>query len=1071
MFMKKVYKWLSTLIVFLVLSSTVVLAQIKITGKVLDESGSGLPGATILVKGSTTGVITDFDGNYSIDVPSSQSVLAFSFIGYATVEEVVGNRSSINVQLKLSESSLQEIVVTGYGAQSKRDITGAVTTVATNELLSIPATTFAQQLQGRAAGVNIVNSAVPGGEATVRIRGFGTIGNNNPLYVIDGVPTERQGNLNPEDIETIQVLKDASAASIYGSRAANGVVIITTKRGKVGKPSVSLNTYYGSQQSGNSPQVLNAAELGRYLYLADLYAGKTPSHGQYTYGPNGEVRIPDFVFPSGAMRGDPRANPELYSLRPGNIYAITESADTNWWEEVTRSAPIQNYQISAAGGTESGRYALSAGYFNQEGIVKFIGYERFSLRANTEFKILNNKLTVGENLSVSFDNRKGGFGNQDEQNAVSGAYKHHPLLPVYDIAGNFAGSRGSNLGNNFNPFAVLSRQQDNRTYRMRVFGNAYAAYDFTENIQFKTSLGIDGNTSRGRFLGRPQPEYVEGNFINSTTATHDYQYQWVWSNVLSYAKTFNEIHSVDVYVGTEAITEFGEFFQAGRQRFAFESPEILSYLDLGDATTATNSGNVFRDYSLFSQFGKFNYSYADKYLIQVIVRNDASSRFLSASRNAVFPAFSLGWRLSEEAAVKSLLPFVSDMKLRYGWGKTGNQAIGDYNAYTTYRSNIFNAGYPIDGSTSSPTIGFDAQRFGNPNAKWETTTSNNLGLDILMFGDKVNFEFDVWQRVTSDMLFTIPITFTAGDAGAPSSNVGQITNKGIDLNLGYKNTAKNGDFRYSITANFSTYRNVVDKLDDNEGTRFFGFGSRVPAVTLTQAGLPLSSYYGFNVLGIFQTQEEAAAHATYGSYNAPGKFKIEDVNGDGVITDADRTVIGNPHPDFTYGVNVNLGYKSFEFTIFGNGSVGNDIFNYVRYFADFNTFQGNRSKAALYDAWQPSNPTAPRSQWVAANPNATAPIMDANDQVSSRPSSYFIEDGSYFRIRNIQLSYNLPTATMSKLGLGRASVYVQGQNLVTFTKYSGLNPEIQTNTDNTLGFDGGYMPVSRNFLVGLNLNF
>jgi TonB-dependent starch-binding outer membrane protein SusC len=412
MFMKKVYKWLSTLIVFLVLSSTVVLAQIKITGKVLDESGSGLPGATILVKGSTTGVITDFDGNYSIDVPSSQSVLAFSFIGYATVEEVVGNRSSINVQLKLSESSLQEIVVTGYGAQSKRDITGAVTTVATNELLSIPATTFAQQLQGRAAGVNIVNSAVPGGEATVRIRGFGTIGNNNPLYVIDGVPTERQGNLNPEDIETIQVLKDASAASIYGSRAANGVVIITTKRGKVGKPSVSLNTYYGSQQSGNSPQVLNAAELGRYLYLADLYAGKTPSHGQYTYGPNGEVRIPDFVFPSGAMRGDPRANPELYSLRPGNIYAITESADTNWWEEVTRSAPIQNYQISAAGGTESGRYALSAGYFNQEGIVKFIGYERFSLRANTEFKILNNKLTVGENLSVSFDNRKGGFGNQ-----------------------------------------------------------------------------------------------------------------------------------------------------------------------------------------------------------------------------------------------------------------------------------------------------------------------------------------------------------------------------------------------------------------------------------------------------------------------------------------------------------------------------------------------------------------------------------------------------------------------------------------------------------------------------------
>lgn len=264
---------------------------------------------------------------------------------------------------------------------------------------------------------------------------------------------------------------------------------------------------------------------------------------------------------------------------------------------------------------------------------------------------------------------------------------------------------------------------------------------------------------------------------------------------------------------------------------------------------------------------------------------------------------------------------------------------------------------------------------------------------------------------------------------------------------------------------------MVDKLDDNEGTRFFGFGSRVPAVTLTQAGLPLSSYYGFNVLGIFQTQEEANSHASYGSYNAPGKFKIEDVNNDGEITDLDRTVIGNPHPDFTYGINLNLGYKNFEFTIFGNGSVGNDIFNYVRYFADFNTFQGNRSKDALYNAWQPSNPTAPKSQWVAANPNATAPIMDANDQVSSRPSSYFIEDGTYFRIRNIQLTYNLPATTLSKIGFGRASLYVQGQNLVTITKYSGLNPEIQTNTDNTLGFDGGYMPVSKNFLIGLNLNF
>jgi TonB-dependent starch-binding outer membrane protein SusC len=1071
MYMKKLYKGLSIYIMLLVLTSSYALAQRAVTGRITDELNQGLPGVTVMVKGTTTGTATDLDGRYSISVPSNESVLVYSFIGYKTVEQTVGNRNNVSFQMAPDERVLSELVVTGYGAQSKRDITGAVTTVDAKDLLAIPATTFAQQLQGRAAGVNIVNSAVPGGEATVRIRGFGTIGNNNPLYIIDGVPTERQSNLNPDDIETIQVLKDASAASIYGSRAANGVVIITTKRGKVGKPAINFSTYQGTQSSATSPQVLNSKELGTYLYLADKYAGKTPSHGQYKFGANGEVTIPYYVFPSGASQNDPAANPNLYALRPGNIYAITRSADTNWWDEVTQTASIKNYQLSATGGTESGRYALAAGYFNQEGIVKYIGYERFSLRANTEFKTLNNKLTIGENLSVTFDNRKGGFGNQDEQNAVSGAYKHHPLLPVYDIAGNFAGSRGANLGNNFNPYAVLNRQQDNRTYRLRVFGNAYAAIDFTDDIQFKTSIGVDGNTSRGRYLGRPQPEYVEGNFINSTTATNDYIHQWVWTNVLTYSKVFKEVHAVDAYIGTEAIEEFGEYFNAGRQRFAFLTPEILSYLDLGDATTASNSGNVFRDYSLFSQFGKFNYSYNDKYLVQVIIRNDASSRFLAASRNAIFPAFSLGWRLSEEEFVKSALPFVNEMKLRYGWGKTGNQAIGDYNSYTTYRSNIFNAGYPIDGSTASPAIGFDAQRFGNPNARWETTTSNNIGLDASLLNSKLTVELDVWSRVTSDMLFTIPVTFTAGDAGASASNVGQITNKGIDLQLGYADKAMNGDFRYSITGNISTYRNRVDRLDDNEGTRFFGFGSRVPAVTLTQAGLPLSSYYGFNVLGIFQTQEEANSHPTYGTYNAPGKFKIEDVNKDGRITDDDRTVIGNPHPDFVYGINFNLGYKNFDLNIFGNGSVGNDIFNYVRYFADFNTFQGNRSKAALYDAWQPSNPNAPKSQWVAANPNAKAPIMDANDQVSSRPSSYFIEDGSYFRIRNIQLSYSLPKNLLSRYGFGNAQIYLQGQNLFTFTKYSGLNPEIQTNTDNTLGFDGGYMPVSKNLLIGLNLNF
>ena len=736
-----------------------------ISGTVSDQTGP-LPGANVLVKGTTNGTQTDFDGNYTLSNVDSNATLVFSYIGFKTTEVAVAGQSTINITLEEDAAALDEVVVTGYGSESKRDVTGSVSTVDADELKAVPATTFAQQLQGRAAGIGIVNDATPGGEATVRIRGFGTIGNNDPLYIIDGVPSRSQANLNPNDIESLQVLKDASAASIYGSRAANGVIIITTKKGKLGAPVISYDTYYGMQSGLGDVEALNAEELGSYLYLADLYAGKTPGHGQYTFGPNGEVTIPDYVFPSGANEGDAGTNPDLYSLEPGNIYAIVRSADTDWWNEVTRSAPILNHQLSASGATESARYAFTLGYFEQDAIVKFASYNRTSIRANTEFRALNNKLTVGENLSINFDNRKGGFANDQEQNAVSGSYKHHPLLPIYDIAGNFAGSRGANLGNNFNPFATLHRQQDDRRYRLRVFGNVFASYELKDNLQVKTSFGIDATTERGRFLRRANPEYVEGSFINGSSADNRYEYQWQWNTVLTYNNTWNDVHNFDAYIGVESIEAYGEAFGAGRNGYAFETLDILRYLNLGDATTSNNFGGAFRDYTLFSEFGKINYNYDGKYLAQFILRNDASSRFQAASRSAIFPAFSLGWRVSDEGFMEGV-EWIDELKLRYGWGKTGNQEIGDYNAFTTYRSNIFNAGYPIDGSPSSPAIGFDAQSFGNPNAKWETTTSNNIGLDLTMFSRKFTMGLDLWDRVTSDMLFRVPITFSAGDAQAP----------------------------------------------------------------------------------------------------------------------------------------------------------------------------------------------------------------------------------------------------------------------------------------------------------------
>ena len=1039
-----------------------------VSGNVTDETGP-LPGASVLVKGTTNGTQTDFDGNYSLDNVEDSSTLVFSYIGFKTVETAVNGQSTINIVLEEDASQLDEVVVTGYGTQAKKDLTGAVAVIDTDELLSTPATTFAQQLQGRAAGVSIINDARPGGEATVRIRGFGTVGNNDPLYVIDGVPTQAQANLNPNDIESMQILKDASAASIYGSRAANGVIIITTKKGKLGKPTISYNTYYGTQSASEDVEALNSSELGSYLYLADLYAGKTPGHGQYTFGPNGEVTIPDYVFPSATNEGDPLTDPSLYALEPGNINAITRSADTNWWKATTRSAPIQSHNITASGATDNARYAFSLGYFTADYITKFTSYDRISLRANTEFKAIDNKLTIGENFTVSFDNSKGNFDNDQEQNAVSAGYKHHPLLPIYDIAGNFAGSRGANLGNNFNPYARLKRDEDDRQFRLRLLGNVFTDYALTPNLKIRTSFGVDLRAQRERDLGRPQPEYVEGNFINSSNSREEYEYQWTWTNTLSYSKTFNDVHNFQAFVGVESIQQFEERFGAGRQRFAFETANILSYLDLGNATTASNYGFVNQDYSLWSQFGKLNYDYEGKYLAQFILRNDSSSRFQSASRSAIFPAFSLGWRVSDEGFMQDV-SWINDMKLRYGWGKTGNQQIGDYNAFTTFRSDIVTGGYPIDGNTGSPVIGFSTKAFGNPDAKWETTTSNNIGLDLVMFDNKVTFALDLWNRITTDMLFQVPVTYTAGQADAPQFNVGGLTNEGIDLSLGYSD--QKGDFGYSVSANLSAYSNNVDKLSDNEDTRFFGSSRRVPALTVTEAGSPLSSFYGFKTVGIFQSQAEADAWPTYGAYNAPGKLKVADINGDGEINDDDRTIIGNPHPDFTYGINIDFTYKNLALNIFGNGSQGNDIYNYVRYFADFNTFQGNRSKRALYDAWQPSNPTAPVSQWVAANPGATAPIMDANDQISSRPSSYFVEDGSFFRLKNVQLTYNFPESVLSTIGgLSRASVYIQGQNLATWTDYSGLNPEVQTGNNTNLGYDGGFLPVSRTFLLGLNVTF
>lgn len=1062
--------------------------DITVKGQVMaSDSKDPLPGVSVVVKGTQQGAITSGDGSYTLVVPDEKSILVFSFVGYVTQEIQVVNRSTINVTLQADIKALSEVVVTGYTAQSRRDITGSVSVIDADKLLAVPATNLAQQLQGRAAGVTVGTDNTPGGGVAVRVRGYGTLGNNDPLYVIDGVPTKGSLNtINQNDIESIQILKDASSASIYGSRAANGVVIITTKRGKNGAPKFTFDAYYGVQKLAKTMDLLNTGEYGQYLWQSKKNANVVnpttgnPEHAQF--GRGAEPVIPDYIIPDGASANDPRVNPANYSFdrytdpQFGKTkFSITKAnkEGTDWMNEVFDAAPIQNYQLGVSGGSEKSRYAFSTNYFNQQGILIHNGYKRYSVRANTEFTI-KKRIRIGENLQVAYGQRQGNYGNNSETSQVSNTYRAQPIIPVYDIGGNFAGTLGSNLGNANNPVGQLVRNKNNGYKDLRIFGNTYAEVDILKNLTAKTSFGIDATVSAGTYFTPVEIELAHGTNVNSLSENRSYSYAWTWTNSLTYDKTFGD-HHLNVFAGLESIDSYGNFVNAYRQGF-FSNAEDLRYIDAGNPSTSTNSGYATSSWSLFSYFGRIDYSFQDKYLLQGTVRRDASSRFQAASRYATFPAASVGWRLSKEAFL-STVSFITDLKLRAGWGQTGNQEIGDFNAYSTYQSNPNSSGYGIGGAPIGYVQGFDLARFGNPNAKWETTTTVNVGLDANLFKGKFDLSLDVFDRQTRDLLYTKAYDPRLGDASIPAQNIASLQNRGVDLGLNYNDAVMDGQLTYSIGVNFSTYRNKILALDPQNPNDFLpGFSLRTPAVTRSIAGRPISSFYGYIIDGILQNEEQVAKHAKFPGYydsniyingkrtQGVGKFDYRDINNDGLINASDQTYIGSPHPDFTYGVNANVAYKNFDLTIFAQGVQGNDIFNHVRYWTDFEVFQGNRTKRMLYESWRPDNP------------NAKLPILDANDAQSGEPSTYFVEDGSYLRFKNIQLGYTLPKSILSKIGTDHLKIYVQAQNLFTFTKYTGLDPEVNlrnfnSGSDRQIGVDEGVYPTPKSIIVGLSLGF
>ena len=1063
-------RMLSSLVLLMVLMTGMAFAQKKaITGAVTDQTGSPIPGVTVIVKGTSIGVVTDFDGKYTLSVPTDAKVLNFSFVGMVPQDIEIAGKTTINTVMKSDVVGVEEVVVVGYGTQQKKTLTGAVATVGDSELRGTPSANAASRMQGRVAGVTITTDNSPGGDATVRVRGIGSVNNNDPLYIIDGVPSAGgMTSLNSNDIETMTVLKDASSSAIYGVRAANGVIIVTTKRGSAGKTKISFDARYGIQSNTNQLKLMNTQQYGDMTWLEFTNAGLKQGDAGWTsqqYGSGATPVIPDYIFPTGVSG---TIDESKYSYpSPYNGITKANKTGTNWSNEIFHPAPIQEYNLAMSGGSEKGNYAFSAGYMKQDGVLKMTDYERFSLRSNADAKI-GDWLQVGESIGATYSDRVLGFTNNDEGNPISQLYRMQPIVPVYDIKGNFAGTQAKGTGNGANPLANLVRNKDDYQRDLRILGTAYAQVDFMKNFSLKTLFGADYISSRIQDRNLRNPEFAEAIAADALSQTYNGTLQWNWSNTLNFKKKFADVHNVNVLVGSEAVSYNYDNLVGSRSTYAFTNTDYM-ILNSGEASQA--SSGYFDESKTFSYFGRLNYDYKGKYLLEGVVRRDASSRFNKANRWGTFPAFSAGWRVSEEAFMQNVT-WINDLKLRAGWGKTGNDNVGGYyNSYSTYRASVDESFYSMSGSAAKTDAGFHKYKLGNPDGKWEANATTNLGIDATFLGKSLEVNLDLYQKVTTDMLYNQQLPSTWGYLVLPAVNIGEMKNTGLDLMVTYHGKVGN-DFKFDVRGNISHYKNEVVKLNTNPNEKLYGPQLRQIDYTVSMAGQPISSFYGYVVEGIFNTPAEVAAHPKYNpdingndSYSKPGVFMYKDVNGDGKITSDDRTIIGSPHPDFTYGLNIDFAYKNFDMTMFFQGSQGNDLINYVNRWTKFNNFSGNRDVTRLTESW-----TAER---YANGSKITMPMAILDDAVMQQNSTFFVEDGSYLRMKNLQIGYSLPAALTSRLKIDHLRIYVQATNLFTITKYSGLDPEIrmtQSNADRGMGIDEGVYPTSQIFMVGINLN-
>lgn len=1002
----------------LLFSMTIWSQQAQVSGTIISQDDQlPLPGVSVLIKNTQKGTVTDFDGNFSLQNVASDAVLVISYVGFSTVEIPVNGSNSIDVALKIDAQQLDEVVLTGYTTQKKADITGAVSVVDIDEMNKQPQANPMQALQGRVAGVKITSDGTPsGGNTQILIRGVGTLNNTDPLYIIDGVPTKSgMHELNPNDIESIQVLKDAASASIYGSRASNGVIVITTKSGKNGKMRVNFKNYTSISQYSNQQDVLNAQQYGQVLWQAMINDGLDPNSNNLSY-----------QFQWSDNQGTPRLN---QVLMPEYLDAekTLSASDTDWYDELSRMGIAQSYNLSVSNGTDKGNYLFSLGYYDNQGIIKQTSFNRISARMNSSYKLFNDRVTIGENFSVNRTQEVGDPGVLDP------ALRALPIIPVRTVDGQGWGGPVGGMNDRQNPVRLLEYNKDNGYEFQRLFGNVYIDVEPIDNLHFKTNLGVDQGSFYKRTLQRSYQSGYLKNDQNAVTIDQNTSNKITWSNTITYDLTLKN-HKFNLLGGTELYREKLENTYLRKEDFLLETPQYM-YPDAGSGESFT--GGSATSFSLVSFFAKLSYDFDSRYLFSATIRRDGSSRFGANNRYGTFPAFSAGWRISDEGFMENS-NLISDLKLRIGWGQTGNQQIDNNAIYSLYIPD-YGGGDPTWGTSHGTAYdlwgagsgllpsGFRSIQIGNDDLKWETTTQTNIGLDFGLFDQHLSGSLDLYYKETEDILVLPPYLGAIGEGGNRWVNGASMENKGIEFALLYRGGTSDG-LSYEVSGNIALNRNKITYLPLEVQNNYGGNGMDDNIL-----GRPINSMYGYVTDGLFTSQEQLENSAEQQGKDL-GRIRYKDLNSDGVIDDNDRDWIGNPNPSFTYGLNMSFAYKGFDLNLFFDGVGDVDVINSRKYQTDFWSVDdvGSNKGSRLLNAWSPSNP------------NSTIPALTTIDSnAENRFSTYYIEPGDYFKLRNLQIGYTIDQSIVDRIGLSSLRFYTGGQNLFTVNskKFTGVDPE------------------------------